>query len=97
MRGVLTNYETPKRPVVHISYCTGLLLYGLLPYTTNNSPFFYGHPAFALPGRCAKPVYAKLEEAFHVFIPADDGMSVWQTACMLSISARARAAGPISW
>ena len=44
--GVLTNYETPKRPVVHIFFIAPGCCYTGYSYTTNNSPFFMGIPPF---------------------------------------------------
>jgi len=70
--GVLTNYETPKRPVVHIFFIAPGCCYTGYSYTTNNSPFFMGIPRLRFPADAPSRSTLKLEEAFHVFIPADE-------------------------
>lgn len=70
--GVLTNYETPKRPVVHIFFIAPGCCYAGYSYTTNNSPFFMGIPRLRFPADAPSRSTLKLEEAFHVFIPADE-------------------------
>jgi 23S rRNA (cytidine2498-2'-O)-methyltransferase len=47
--GVLTNYETPKRPVVHIFFIAPGCCYTGYSLTTNNSPFYMGIPRLKFP------------------------------------------------
>lgn len=49
----------------------GLLL-RWLPYSNNNSPFYMGIPRLRFPADAPSRSTLKLEEAFHVFIPADE-------------------------
>lgn len=95
--GVLTNYETPKRPVVHVFFIAPGCCYTGYSYSNNNSPFYMGIPRLKFPSDAPSRSTLKLEEAFHVLFRRTSGTSVWRTACMPSISAPARAAGPISW
>ncbi len=94
---MLTNYETPKRPVVHVFFIAPGCCYTGYSYSNNNSPFYMGIPRLKFPSDAPSRSTLKLEEAFHVFIPADEWDERRRTACMPSISAPARAAGPISW
>jgi 23S rRNA (cytidine2498-2'-O)-methyltransferase len=54
--GVLTNYETPKRPVVHVFFIAPGCCYTGYSYSNNNSPF-YGHSAAEVSVRCAEPFH----------------------------------------
>ncbi len=69
--GVLANYETPKRPVVHVFF---IARDAAIPVTHTATIFavLYGHSAPEISGRGAESFTLKLEEAFHVFIPADE-------------------------
>lgn len=95
--GVLTNYETPKRPVVHIFFIAPGCCYAGYSYTTNNSPFFMGSRVCASRQmrRAVQP--SSWRRRFTSLSRRTSGTNGWQTACMPSTLARARAAGPISW
>ncbi|WP_276639499.1 23S rRNA (cytidine(2498)-2'-O)-methyltransferase RlmM [Siccibacter turicensis] len=69
---VLTNYETPKRPVVHVFFIAPGCCYTGYSLSTNNSPFYMGIPRLRFPSDAPSRSTLKLEEAFHVFIPADE-------------------------
>ena len=70
--GVLANYETPKRPVVHVFFIAPGCCYTGYSYSSNNSPFYMGIPRLKFPADAPSRSTLKLEEAFHVFIPADE-------------------------
>ena len=69
---VLAKFETPKRPVVHVFFIAPGCCYTGYSYTTNNSPFYMGIPRLKFPADAPSRSTLKLEEAFHVFIPADE-------------------------
>ncbi|MFK3661526.1 23S rRNA (cytidine(2498)-2'-O)-methyltransferase RlmM [Scandinavium sp. NPDC088450] len=69
---VLAGYETPKRPVVHVFFIAPGCCYVGYSLTTNNSPFYMGIPRLKFPSDAPSRSTLKLEEAFHVFIPADE-------------------------
>ena len=71
-RRVLTNYETPKRPVVHVFFIAPGCCYTGYSFSNNNSPFYMGIPRLKFPSDAPSRSTLKLEEAFHVFIPADE-------------------------
>lgn len=70
--GVLTNHETPKRPVVHVFFIAPGCCYTGYSLSNNNSPFYMGIPRLKFPSDAPSRSTLKLEEAFHVFIPADE-------------------------
>ena len=70
--GVLTSYETTKRPVVHVFFIAPGCCYTGYSYSNNNSPFYMGIPRLKFPSDAPSRSTLKLEEAFHVFIPADE-------------------------
>ncbi len=58
--GVLANYETPKRPVVHVFFIAPGCCYTGYSYSNNNSPFYMGIPRLKFPaGECAESFYAQ--------------------------------------
>ncbi|ELY3758987.1 23S rRNA (cytidine(2498)-2'-O)-methyltransferase RlmM [Cronobacter universalis] len=69
---ILANFETPKRPVVHVFFIAPGCCYTGYSYTNNNSPFYMGIPRLKFPSDAPSRSTLKLEEAFHVFIPADE-------------------------
>ncbi|PLV62869.1 23S rRNA (cytidine(2498)-2'-O)-methyltransferase RlmM [Erwinia sp. E602] len=69
---VLLNYETNKRPVVHVFFIAPGHCYVGYSLPHNNSPFFMGIPRLKFPSDAPSRSTLKLEEAFHVFIPADE-------------------------
>ncbi|MBP2168088.1 23S rRNA (cytidine2498-2'-O)-methyltransferase [Erwinia toletana] len=69
---ILLNYESPKRPVVHVFFIAPGCCYVGYSYSDNNSTFFMGIPRLKFPSDAPSRSTLKLEEAFHVFIPADE-------------------------
>ena len=71
-KGVLTQKEHSKKPVLHVCFtapgecAVGYSLPG------NNSQFFMGIPRLKFPADAPSRSTLKLEEAFHVFIPAKE-------------------------
>jgi len=95
--GVLTNYETPKRPVVHIFFIAPGCCYTGYSYTTTTLPSLWASRVCASrPMRQAVPRSSWKRRSTYLSRRMS-GMSVWQTACTPSTLARAQAAGPISW
>ncbi|SUH13735.1 LSU rRNA 2'-O-methyl-C2498 methyl transferase RlmM [Salmonella enterica subsp. enterica] len=94
--GVLTNYETPKRPVVHVFFIAPGCCYTGYSFAHNNSPFYMGIPRLKFPSDAPSRSTLKLEEALHVFIRKMSGMNVWRTACMRWIWAPVPADGRTS-
>ena len=69
---ILLPYENAKRPVVHVFFIASGCCYVGYSYSGNNSPFFMGIPRLKFPADAPSRSTLKLEEAFHVFIPADE-------------------------
>ncbi|WP_437612506.1 23S rRNA (cytidine(2498)-2'-O)-methyltransferase RlmM [Erwinia sp. V71] len=69
---ILLSYESAKRPVVHVFFIASGCSYVGYSYSHNNSPFFMGIPRLKFPADAPSRSTLKLEEAFHVFIPADE-------------------------
>jgi len=69
---VLLNYESNKRPVIHVFFIAPGYCYVGYSLPQNNSPFFMGIPRLKFPSDAPSRSTLKLEEAFHVFIPADE-------------------------
>ncbi|WP_034916660.1 23S rRNA (cytidine(2498)-2'-O)-methyltransferase RlmM [Erwinia sp. 9145] len=70
--GILLNYESNKRPVVHVFFIAPGHCYVGYSLPQNNSPFFMGIPRLKFPADAPSRSTLKLEEAFHVFVPADE-------------------------
>ena len=70
--GVLAKFETPKRPVVHVFFIAPGCCYTGYSYSHNNSPFYMGIPRLKFPADAPSRSPLKMEEAFHLFIPADE-------------------------
>lgn len=70
--GVLLNRENHHRPVVHVFFIASGCCYVGFSYSNNNSPFFMGIPRLKFPADAPSRSTLKLEEAFHVFVPADE-------------------------
>ncbi|KAB8305268.1 23S rRNA (cytidine(2498)-2'-O)-methyltransferase RlmM [Erwinia endophytica] len=70
--GVLLNNESNKRPVIHVFFIAPGYCYVGYSLPQNNSPFFMGIPRLKFPSDAPSRSTLKLEEAFHVFIPADE-------------------------
>ena len=69
--GILLNYESAKRPVVHVFFIASGTCYVGYSYPVNNSPLFMGIPRLKFPSAAPSRSTLKLEEAFHVSVPAD--------------------------
>lgn len=69
---VLMARENPHRPVVHVFFIASGCCYVGYSYSNNNSPFYMGIPRLKFPSDAPSRSTLKLEEAFHVFIPADE-------------------------
>lgn len=69
---VLMAREDPTRPVVHVFFIAPGCCYVGYSYSNNNSPFYMGIPRLKFPADAPSRSTLKLEEAFHVFIPADE-------------------------
>lgn len=69
---VLMAHENPTRPVVHVFFIAPGCCYVGYSYSNNNSPFYMGIPRLRFPADAPSRSTLKLEEAFHVFIPADE-------------------------
>lgn len=69
---ILLLRENPYRPVVHVFFIASGCCYVGYSYSNNNSPFYMGIPRLKFPADAPSRSTLKLEEAFHVFIPADE-------------------------
>ena len=69
---VLLPYESSTKPVIHVFFIASGCCYVGYSYSHNNSPFFMGIPRLKFPADAPSRSTLKLEEAFHVFIPADE-------------------------
>ncbi|PLR31922.1 23S rRNA (cytidine(2498)-2'-O)-methyltransferase RlmM [Chimaeribacter coloradensis] len=71
-QNVMAQRENPHRPVVHVFFIAPGCCYVGYSYSNNNSPFYMGIPRLKFPADAPSRSTLKLEEAFHVFIPADE-------------------------
>ncbi|NNN98529.1 23S rRNA (cytidine(2498)-2'-O)-methyltransferase RlmM [Vibrio sp. B1-2] len=71
-KGILSNKESAKRPVLHVCFIQPGHCFVGYSYTNNNSPFFMGIPRLKFPADAPSRSTLKLEEAFHVFIPREE-------------------------
>lgn len=69
---LLHQRENDKHPVLHVFFIAPGHCYAGYSYPKNNSPFFMGIPRLKFPADAPSRSTLKLEEAFHVFIPADE-------------------------
>ncbi|QCR35172.1 23S rRNA (cytidine(2498)-2'-O)-methyltransferase RlmM [Nissabacter sp. SGAir0207] len=69
---VMAQRENPHRPVAHVFFIAAGCCYVGYSYSNNNSPFYMGIPRLKFPADAPSRSTLKLEEAFHVFIPADE-------------------------
>ncbi|MCW2481519.1 23S rRNA (cytidine(2498)-2'-O)-methyltransferase RlmM [Candidatus Symbiopectobacterium sp. NZEC135] len=70
--GILLPYEKASRPVIHVLFIAPGHCYVGYSYSNNHSPFYMGIPRLKFPSDAPSRSTLKLEEAFHVFIPADE-------------------------
>ena len=71
-RNILLSKENSYRPVIHVFFIASGCCYVGYSFSNNNSPFFMGIPRLRFPSDAPSRSTLKLEEAFHVFIPADE-------------------------
>ncbi len=71
-RNILLSKENSHRPVIHVFFIASGCCYVGYSFSNNNSPFFMGIPRLRFPSDAPSRSTLKLEEAFHVFIPADE-------------------------
>ena len=91
--GVLANYETPKRPVVHVFFIAPGCCYTGYSYSNNNSPFYMG-----IPRQMRRVVLrSNWKRHFMCLFLRMSGMNAWRTGCGRWIWALAQAAGPTNW
>ncbi|MEH0875960.1 23S rRNA (cytidine(2498)-2'-O)-methyltransferase RlmM [Pectobacterium cacticida] len=69
---ILLGHENAARPVLHVLFIAPGCCYVGYSYSNNNSPFYMGIPRLKFPSDAPSRSTLKLEEAFHVFIPADE-------------------------
>ncbi|GAB2947921.1 23S rRNA (cytidine(2498)-2'-O)-methyltransferase RlmM [Hafnia psychrotolerans] len=69
---ILGKRENSLRPVVHVFFIASGCCYVGYSYSNNNSTFYMGIPRLKFPSEAPSRSTLKLEEAFHVFIPADE-------------------------
>lgn len=69
---ILQTSEASAQTVVHLFFIAPGCCYIGYSYTKNNSPFFMGIPRLKFPSDAPSRSTLKLEEAFHVFIPAKE-------------------------
>ncbi|CAJ0939261.1 unnamed protein product [Ranitomeya imitator] len=75
--GVLANYETPKRPVVHLFFIAPGCCYVGYSYPNNNSPFYMGIPRLKFPADAPSRSTLKLKKRFMFLYPQTNGMNIW--------------------
>lgn len=90
---ILLPYEDAKKPVIHVFFIASGCCYVGYSYSKNNSPFFMGIPRLKFPADAPSRSTLKLEEAFHVFIPADE----WEERLASGMYAVDLGASPGGW
>lgn len=91
--GILLKNESLKHPVIHLFFIAAGCCYVGYSLPHNNSPFFMGIPRLKLPAGAPSRSTLKLEEAFHVFIPADE----WDERLASGMHAVDLGASPGGW
>lgn len=91
--GVMLNRESHQRPVVHVFFIASGCCYVGYSYSNNNSPFFMGIPRLKFPAEAPSRSTLKLEEAFHIFIAADE----WEERLASGMRAVDLGASPGGW
>ncbi|CAK9884352.1 MAG: Ribosomal RNA large subunit methyltransferase M [Candidatus Erwinia impunctatus] len=71
-RGYLSKTENHQRAVIHVFFIAPGCCYVGYSQPGNHSPFFMGIPRLKFPADAPSRSTLKLEEAFHVFIPAEE-------------------------
>ncbi len=82
---------------MHVFFIAPGCCYTGYSYSNNNSPFYMGIPRLKFPADAPSRSTLKLEEAFHVFIPADEWDERLANGSGQSSSALPLAAGPTNW
>lgn len=90
---VLMARENATRPVVHVFFIAPGCCYVGYSFSHNNSPFYMGIPRLRFPADAPSRSTLKLEEAFHVFIPADE----WEERLASGMHAVDLGASPGGW
>lgn len=90
---ILLPFEKKAAPVVHVFFIASGCCYVGYSYSTNNSPFFMGIPRLKFPSDAPSRSTLKLEEAFHVFVPADE----WEERLASGMYAVDLGASPGGW
>lgn len=90
---ILGKRENPLRPVVHVFFIASGCCYVGFSYSNNNSKFYMGIPRLKFPSEAPSRSTLKLEEAFHVFIPADE----WEERLSSGMYATDLGACPGGW
>lgn len=69
---LLLNYESRKRPVIHLLFIASGCCYVGYSYPENNSPYPMGILRLKFPSDAPSRSTLKLEEAFHEFVPYEE-------------------------
>lgn len=69
---ILKGEEHRSPQVIHVLFIAPGCCYAGYSYRDNHSPFYMGIPRLRFPPDAPSRSMLKLEEAFHVFIPADE-------------------------
>lgn len=69
---LLLKVENRARPVIHVLFMSNNQCYVGYSLSMNNSPFYRGIPRLKFPSDAPSRSTLKLEEAFHLFIPAEE-------------------------
>lgn len=91
--GILLKQSATLKPVLHVLFIAPNTCFTGYSYPANNSPFFMGIPRLRFPADAPSRSTLKLEEAFHVFIPADE----WDERLMSGMYAVDLGACPGGW
>ncbi len=91
--GRLTAEESDRRPVMHVLFLANDHAMVGYSYSNNNSPFPLGIPRLRFPSDAPSRSTLKLEEAFHVFVPADQ----WDVRLTSGLNAVDLGASPGGW
>ncbi|WP_127959489.1 23S rRNA (cytidine(2498)-2'-O)-methyltransferase RlmM [Serratia microhaemolytica] len=90
---VIASHNKPTRCGVHVFFIAPGCCYVGYSYCNNSSPFYMGIPRLKLPADAPSRSTLKLEEAFHLFIPADE----WEERLSSGMYAVDLGASPGGW
>lgn len=94
---ILRDDEHASQQVIHVLFITPGCCYVGYSYRHNHSPFYMGIPRLRFPPDAPSRSTLKLEEAFYVFIPADEWDERLGSGMYWWIWAPVPAVGPTSW